>query len=352
MSTIARAQRRSAAGRLGRGAGVAVVFNLQARKVTFAAVEAVGRALPDAALVVTRSLSECRHEVQRLAARKTPVRLLLSAGGDGAVSALINAWAITKTPLPPLGLLPLGTGNAWAHATHAPKLEVLLDELPTLRWPLPTRRFTLLDVGGTLCQFAGTGWDAKLLADYRRHKESAAGRLLPRPLREGLLGYLTAGFRFTVPESFSRRRAIARVTSDEKWWSLGPREELLQQPPGAVWRGAYSVLAMGTTPQFGFHFEAFPFASEVPGTINLRVYDRPIWRAVPMLPRLWRGAHPLAGMHDFFVKRVRITVDPPMPFQLAGDAAGTRDTLEVRLADTSVDVVDWLGATWPWGKPS
>ena len=63
----------------------------------------------------------------------------------------------------------------------------------------------------------------------------------------------------------------------------------------------------------------------------------------------WERAHeqgrPLltshAGMHDFFVKDVHISVDPPSAFQRAGDSAGIREELDVRLSDTSVEVVDW-----------
>lgn len=331
-------------GRVGRGLGVAVVFNLHARKVTFAAVEQVARALPEAALVVTRTVAECEREVVSLSSRREPVRLLVSAGGDGAVAVLLGAWRRTGRPLPPLGLLPLGTGNAWAHATHAPRLDRLLDALPHLRYPLPTRRFALLDAGGTLCQFAGTGWDATLLDDYQRHQERIPTRWLPAPLREGIAGYLAAGLSYTVPESFLRERPEARVTTDRRFFTIGPHEELLEQPPGVVWNGPYSVLAMGTTTQFGFRFEAFPFAGEVPGSFNLRVYDRPMWRALPDLPRLWRGAHPLPGMHDFFVDSAQITVHPPMPFQAAGDTLGERHALDVRLAKETVDVVDWRSA--------
>jgi diacylglycerol kinase family enzyme len=336
---------RSLPGRIGRGAGVAVVFNVRARQVSFEALEAIHRALPDAALVATGSVAACETEVAKLASRPGAVRLLLSAGGDGAVAALIGAWVKTQLPLPPLGLLPLGTGNAWAHATHAPRLSQLLEALPRLRWPVPSRRFALLDVGGTWCQFAGSGWDATLLDDYARHRDSAWARLLPRPLREGLGGYLAAAFRYTVPQGLVRDRAEAVVESSEPWFAVGPGERLVEAAPGTLWEGPFSVLAMGTTTQYGFHFEAFPFAGAVAGTFNLRVYDRPLWRALPQLPRLWRGTHPLVGMHDFFASSVRITLHPPMPVQLAGDDVGERASLDVRLAEQGVEVVDWLEVT-------
>jgi len=338
-----RLEPRALPGRVGRGRGVAVVFNRRARHVTPAAIAAVAAVLPDAELVLTRTTAECDGEIAKLAARPRPARLVLSAGGDGAVTALLNAWRRTGRPMPPLGLLPLGTGNAWAHSTHAPKLKALLRLLPGLRWPLPTRRFALLDCEGTLCPFAGTGWDARLLDDYTRHREGQVGQLLPRPLRDGLGGYLAAGLRFTVPEGLAHRRPHARVTTSAPAWEVGPGERLVERPAGALWDGRFSVLAMGTTPQYGFHFEAFPFAGEVPGTFNLRVYDRPLWLALPDLPRLWRGVHPLRGMHDFFVRDARVTVSPPQPFQLAGDDVGERHELAVRLAAETVDVVDWAG---------
>ena len=57
---------------------------------------------------------------------------MLAAGGDGTAVALVNALARATAdgePFPTVGVLPLGTGNGWAHALGAPKLHRCLELL-------------------------------------------------------------------------------------------------------------------------------------------------------------------------------------------------------------------------------
>src|SRR5206468_3381189 len=162
-----------------------------------------------------------------------------------SVAQLLNLLrSAGATPFPTLGMFRLGTGNAWARVTGAREFDDDARALPSLPRPLPTRRFDLVEVDGTLCHFAGVGWDARVLND-----------------------------------------------------------------------GNASVAAVGTSPEWGFGFRAFPFAQAVPGYLNVRVYDRPAFEAALNMFRLWRGEHPLTGMFDFYVKRVRMRFSRPMPFQ-------------------------------------
>ena len=62
----------------------------------------------------------------------------------------------------------------------------------------------------------------------------------------------------------------------------------------------------------------------------MRVYDRHALSAVANIPKLWRGEHPLRGMHDWFATHIRMTFSRPVPLQIGGDAVGTRQTIEFR----------------------
>src|SRR5260370_12151553 len=116
-----------------------------------------------------------------LRARARP-RGQLAEGGHGTGVALFNALARATPngePSPAMGVLPLGTGNGWAHALGAPKLHRCLDQLACATGRLPTRRCTLLDVARTLAHFSGSGWDAVSLEDYSRQVEAAKGARQP-----------------------------------------------------------------------------------------------------------------------------------------------------------------------------
>ena len=80
-----------------------------------------------------------------------------------------------------------------------------------------------------------------------------------------------------------------------------------------LYDGMSSVAAASTCPEFGYGFRAFPFAERMLGMINVRIYDRSAQAAVANIPKLWRGAHPLRGMHDWFASAVRMTFSRPVP---------------------------------------
>jgi hypothetical protein len=108
-----------------------------------------------------------------------------------------------------------------------------------------------------------------------------------------------------------------------------------------LYDGAMGIASVGTCPEFGYRFRAFPFAERMPGFFSVRAYDRGAIGAVTTIPRLWKGTHPLRGMHDWLASHVRMTFSRPIPLQIGGDACGMRRTIEYRTADRAVRMLDW-----------
>jgi diacylglycerol kinase family enzyme len=306
------------------------------------AVQIAG-ALPGASVRLTRSIAEVEGWVKTL----DRPRGILAAGGDGTAIALVNALdrVLGKArPLPPIGILPLGTGNAWAHSTGAHKLGLAVRMLERHTGTLPTRKFGLVDCEGTLTPFAGTGWDAQILDDYKSQLEASVGP--SRVVSKSVWGYLSAMLFRTTPKTilYGRPHLLIENLGDEVYTMTADHKllKLANVGHGAVlYEGMASVAGAATAPEFGYGFRAYPFAERLLGFINVRVYDRPAIRAIRDIPKLWRGAHPLRGMHDWFTRAVRMTFSRPMPLQIAGDAVGTRQTVEYRAGDRIVDVLDW-----------
>lgn len=344
--------------RIGAGRGLAVYLNGRAKAVTPKIVRALERALPHAQILVSADLDQARRHVQ-LIAEDRPYALLVG-GGDGTCARLLNelrrAWS---GPFPPLGLLKLGTGNGWANAAGAVPFKKLVPQLPLLPRELPTARFNLVEVEGTLCQFAGVGWDARILNDYLRNLDKRSSQLFmsrfSTRLHKGLGGYFYSLFRITVPEEIVLllRKGPARVTVEnlgEEAFALDATgqpvrwEGLAGRDPRVLYEGPISVGGAATIEEWGFGLRSYPFARAKPGFLNLRVYDRPVIEAVPNIPRLYTGHFPQPGMHDLFATRARMTFSRRMPFQVAGDGDGMRQSVEFRLAEESVDIVDWKAA--------
>jgi diacylglycerol kinase family enzyme len=327
------------------GTGFAILVNANAKRGGRRIAAELGRVLPGARVRLTRT----PDEIVAWLATLTDAKCIFAAGGDGTSIALVNALArVTPKdePLPILGLLPLGTGNAWARCVGARKLggAVRILESGPLPTPIPTRRFGLVECEDKLTSFAGCGWDAQVLNDYRTQVQASKGPA--KAVAKSVYGYLSAMLFRTAPKVVvsGRPHVIVENLGDEVWTMTHDRKlvKLEGVRHGSVlYDGLASVTGAASVPEFGFGFRAFPHAERFLGLINVRVYDRHVFRAIKDIPKLWRGEHPLRGMHDWFATAVRMTFSRPMPLQIGGDAVGHRQTIEYRVGSRQIDVLDW-----------
>jgi diacylglycerol kinase family enzyme len=247
---------------------------------------------------------------------------------------------------PHIGILPLGTGNAWAHVTGAPKLHKALALLAARKGALPLRRFGLVKCDGVLTHFAGCGWEAEVLNDYKMQLAQAKGP--SKWLSKTVYGYLAATLFRTAPKALvnGRPHLIIENLGDDVYTMTADRKLIKLHGVGhgaVLYEGMVSVAGCSTTPELGSHFRAYPHAERYLGMLNVRVYDEKTLSAVTRIPRIWRGEHPLRGMQDWFATKVRMTFSRPVPLQIGGDAVGYRQTVEYEIADREIEVVDWRG---------
>jgi len=327
---------------------IAVVVNLQARRGSNAVAARCRSELPRARVLASRTLEEAVDFARDLST--SPPGLLLSAGGDGTAVALINAMRTSDRSAKltaPIGVLPLGTGNGWAHAMGAPRWRAALERLGRVahRDALPLKRFDLVEVFGTIAHFAGTGWDAEIIDDY--HAQRSGPGLLPERARTGLAGYLHGLFTRTIPRHALTRQAVevelTNTGSHAMTIDAGGRPVPL---PGGehgkvLYRGPANVCAAGTSIEWGFGFRAFPFAGSVPRRFCMRVYAGGAVEATMRMRALWRGEHPTDKMHTWLLDRCRAVFSRPVPFQVSGDRLGHKTEVEYALAPEQIDILDW-----------
>jgi diacylglycerol kinase family enzyme len=324
------------------GAGLAVLVNANAKRGGRRVAAQIARALPGANVRLTRTSEEVDAWLGRL---ENP-RCILPAGGDGTVMALINALrrVYGDRPFPCIGVLPLGTGNALGHATGAPKLDVALRLITEAKEPLVMRPFGLIECEGTLTHFAGAGWDAQILDDFKKQVNLTKGP--SRWLSKSVYGYVAATILRSAPKAiFSRRPNVIIENLGDAVYTITADQKLLRihgaKLGTVLYDGPVSVAGCSTSPDLGYGFRAYPFAERFPGNMNVRVYDEGTLSAVASIPSLWRGKHPLKGMHDWFATAVRMTFSRPVPLQIGGDAVGSRQTVEYRVAERQVGLLDW-----------
>jgi hypothetical protein len=59
------------------------------------------------------------------------------------------------------------------------------------------------------------------------------------------------------------------------------------------------------------------------------------------MPLLWRGVHPLADDHHFFVTKCRFEFDRAVPFEIGGDLVGERREVELSRHPVPISLVDF-----------
>jgi hypothetical protein len=329
-----------------------VVINSRARRGSASVAREVRHQLPEASLFTSHSLDEAASFARaRDAGRRS---LLVSAGGDGTAVGLLNSLRGDLASPVNLAVLPLGTGNALAHDTGAPNWRTALRNLAgALRrqGPLPMRRFNLLEVrssegGPSLAHFAGTGWDAEIIDDFYGQKTGLG--VLPKSMRQGLAGYFQGVFTRTIPRHLFRNPdEVELINTGEDALTVDENGQAVRVPGGGhgavLYRGPANVCAGSTTSSWGFGLRAFPFADLVPGRFCMRVYAGTALEAASRMRQIWKGAHPIPNMHTWLLTSCRAVYRRPAAFQIGGDRHGHVSSVEYRLAEELVDLLEWRG---------
>ena len=325
---------------------VAVLVNVRARHGSEEIGDRIRRILPKARVGVTHSLEEAQGCVTRHLVPDMP-DILISGGGDGTAVTLLNELRRERLAVNTFGLLPLGTGNGWARATGVASQGAALRGLGALRdnEAPPTRTFSLVETEGRVTPFAGTGWDAEILSDYKKMLDE-----MPESLRTatgGTAGYIRSIFSRTIPRHLGgKERPVVRLVNlGAQAMRVDDQGRAVPIPnggPGAVlYEGPISVGGAATTEELGLGFKAFRFAHLVPGRMAVRIYAASTLSATVRMPWLWRGVHPLPDDHNWMLTRCRMEFDRPVPFEIGGDLAGDRTSVEMGVAEDAVPLVDW-----------
>lgn len=323
----------------------AVLLNARARGWTGKVHEAVNRFVPNRDLFLSDDFMQAKTSIDRILDRGYPV--IFTGGGDGTIVYLINAieeaiqaGKIERAEAPIVGVLRLGTGNAIAsYVGSGPIIEDL--EALAAGSPLMVRRINMVTDGEARFPFAGFGWDAEILNDYDDFKDSVRQTALEQ-IATGLGGYALSIATRTIPRAVKKGSYVATFTN------LGDEAHRLDQHGQIVatvgagevlFRGAIKITSPATIPFWGFNIRMFPYCNLRPGFFELRYYTGSISRVLSNLPGFWKGRMAESKMGDWLVKKVQVEIeDGPMSYQVAGDAAGSRDEVIWELAEQGAEL--------------
>ncbi len=328
---------------------VAVVVNGRAKNVTQEVISTLDQILSGGDLFVSRSLQDAREIAKTLVVRGYDT--VLTGGGDGTftvmVTEIVREARRRKLPVPRLGLLKLGTGNALAWVVGASEFKggEAEADIRRLTTELGSRPVRFVEVEGYITPFCGLGADADVLADYDRVK-TALGKTPLKRVASGSVTYTLAALTRSLPSNVFRRLPHCRViNSGGDAYRVGPKGSLVGRPitqGQVIYEGPMRICALGTIPYFGYGFRVFPYADERPDRMHLRVATISPLEFVRNFKHIWKGDYENPEtLFDFLVESVLVETDPAVGFQIGGDPYGTRSRLAAQLSPTIIQLVDF-----------
>lgn len=339
---------------------VAILLNANARLVTAKVRHSLEKIVPKANLYFSRTKDEARDYVKHIIDSKYPV--IFSGGGDGSFVSLINLAASyvkkknlaqaalrgeKKTPLelPKFGILKLGTGNGISSFVGSRGGTKFLEKSMHSE-EFATMEMSLIERGDDIFHFAGSGFDAKILSDYRLFMQSL-GNDAARKNFSGLLGYFFAGLGKTVPESIlkpDRGEVRIEIEGDDPSFRLEHSEGQDRQVEiqnRVLYTGPSTAVGVATEPYCGYNIRAFPFANLKSGYMNLRVLLAKPVEIVANMNQFWKGSYRGSGVADFLVKKIKVTYEKATPMHIGGDFDSFAQSIAYSIFPQTCKLIDF-----------
>ena len=318
----------------------AVVLNANAGRVTPRLARTLGDVVPRDRLFFTESEAHAAEVFGHCIDRSYGT--VFAGGGDGTIVGAINSLENQRgdAPMPNVGVLRLGTGNALAHwlGSGRPAQDLR-------RWNNGhvhrSVSMHMVEAEGTVFPFAGMGVDAAVLIDYNEIKTRSKG-LWWQGMAKGLTGYLIAGYLKTVPNYLRRPSHRVRITNTGRpAFRIAPNGREIGRPiptGGLIYEGPSSAVCCASMPFYGYGMKMFPHATRRAGRFQLRLINMNALQMAWSLAKVWRGMTP-PGIHDFYVDCTHIEFEDAMPYQLGGEAMGYRKEVTFSLASYPVTLL-------------
>ena len=322
---------------------IAVLLNRNARKVNAKMVSRIRNQAPDADVFVTSNMREAEEALSRVATGRYD--LCFTGGGDGTVCHAITRLSELSghRKAPPIGVLPLGTGNAIASYLDSPNIDDCVTKsqnarLDSLAFPemVVPHQSGEPQIAPRKAAFGGFGWDAFVLDRYFKWRDICKTKPWLKPIGEGLLAYLVAGLGWAVPELLLRRprwQITVRNGSKEAIQTTHDGTILKRFAPGEIlYEGPARLFSFGTCPYFGFKMKALPLAATSPDLMQVRIADfSPLITAL-YLPKIWSGRFTHPRLWDFLASDFEVTLSDQAALQMGGDVIGRAKSFKVNMS--------------------
>jgi diacylglycerol kinase family enzyme len=324
---------------------IALLLNGNARRVTPRLVKKLSAYIPSEDIYYSCTLEEATQHCRQIYFKRYD--LVFTGGGDGTLQHLLTeieklrVSAPRSYPMPILGVLHLGTGNAVASTlgAHTQVIPDLILARQSKSLGLRSQRWVM--VNGKRAPFAGIGYDSLILNNYKKFQNLTRDTMFSM-LGTGLCAYLLSIVMLSVPEAIFKRRPPVEIINEGRAYLLDSNGKHTREfAEGEVlFAGKANFVGVGTVPCFGYNFKVYPFAT-TGEHMQLRVGTSSVWEALSNLPAVWRGTYRSPSLQDFYVDKIRIRYPEPQPLQIGGDAVGLQQEVVCQLTPDRTYLADF-----------
>ena len=151
-----------------------------------------------------------------------------------------------------------------------------------------------------------------------------------------------------MPRHFSQM--FNRVRTEVRITNLGNDAAVLYGGEPVKWYGPGEVLhegpsnitLFGTLPYYGYNMTVLPYAMERPGYFHLRVVRMSMLKILANLRSIWKGTKISSDLLDWHASHVRLEFNHTVPYQFGGDAAGYRESIELKTSPVEVSLLRFI----------
>lgn len=238
--------------------------------------------------------------------------IIVAVGGDGTVADVIQGIIEAQTEKKVLlGILPLGSGNAFRKSLGIPKS--LKKALNVIREG-KTREVDLIMIEGKTAGFASIGATAKITQKKLQHK-------IP-----GLFGHLSAGrMLFTLPRKESEIELIDGL--DDKGEHFEKKILSLK----------LFDCVIGKTNYFGYSWKIAPKAKIDDGFLDVTLFETNGIKYLLFFPLIYFGLYQKTQKH--FKARKMIVRGENLPIQYNGEFLAERNEVQMKVLPQALRII-------------
>lgn len=239
-------------------------------------------------------------------------KIIVAVGGDGTIADVIQGIIEAQTDKDIiLGIVPLGSGNAFRKSLGIPKS---VKKAVKLLNKGKTREIDLIDIEGKAAGIASIGATAKVT--HKKFQHSI----------QGLLGHLLASrILVTLPKKEQQIELFDGISDDGEHFDKKTLNLSLFE------------CVVGKTNYFGYNWKVAPKAKIDDGFLDITLFETSGLKYLLFFPLIFFGLYQKALKH--FKARKLIIRGQDLPVQYNGEFLGIKDKFEFRVLPRALKII-------------